>query len=99
VFVDFFGKPACTNKGLALMAMKTKAPVVPIFIHRAGKDKHVVEVWDEIPAINTGDKEADIIANTQAYTRAIETYIRRHPDQWFWMHRRWKTQPPKDGNA
>jgi len=94
VFVDFFGKPACTNKGLALMAMKTGTPVVPAFIHRVGLDRHVVEVWDEIPTVDTGDKDADILANTQAYTKALENFIREHPDHWFWMHRRWKTRQP-----
>ena len=91
VFVDFFGRPACTNKGLALMAARTKAPVLPAFIRRVGLDRHEILVGDEIPLIETGDKEADVVANTQAYTRAIEDFIRKYPDQWFWMHRRWKT--------
>lgn len=91
VFVDFFGRPACTNKGLALMAARTKAPVLPAFIRRVGLDRHEVLVGDEIPLIDTGDKDADVVANTQAYTRAIEGFIRKYPDQWFWMHRRWKT--------
>jgi len=99
VFVDFFGKSACTNMGLALIAMKTKSPVMPVFIHRVGLDRHVLEVGGEIPLVDTGDRDADIIANTQAYTKAIEDNIRRHPDEWFWMHRRWKTRPPKDADA
>jgi len=93
VFVDFFGRPACTNKGLALIAARTKSPVVPAFIRRVGIDRHVIHIGEEIPLIETGDKEADIIANTQAYTRAIEDFIREYPDQWFWMHRRWKSKP------
>jgi KDO2-lipid IV(A) lauroyltransferase len=93
VFVDFFGRPACTNKGLALMAGRTKAPVIPAFIHRVGPDRHEILIGDEMPLIETGDKEADIIANTQAYTKAIEDFINDYPDQWFWMHRRWKTKP------
>lgn len=93
VFVDFFGRPACTNKGLALIALKTGAPVIPVFIRRVDGYQHEILIGDEVPLINTGDKEADILANTQAYTKAIESFIREYPDQWFWMHRRWKTQP------
>jgi len=93
VFVDFFGRPACTNIGLALIAAKTGAPVVPAFIRRVGLDRHEIILGDEIPLVNTGDKEADVKTNTQAYTKAIEDFVRAYPDQWFWMHRRWKTRP------
>jgi len=93
VFVDFFGRPACTNKGLALMAARTKAPVIPAFLRRIGPDQHEILIGNEMPLVDTGDKEADIIANTQAYTKAIESFITDYPDQWFWMHRRWKTKP------
>lgn len=93
VFVDFFGRPACTNKGLALMAARTKSPVIPAFLRRIEPDRHEILIGDEIPLIDTGDKEADIIANTQAFTKAIEDFITEYPDQWFWMHRRWKTKP------
>ena len=95
VFVDFFGRPACTNKGLALIAKKTGAPVIPAFTRRTGLCTHEILAGDEMPLIDTGDKEADIIANTQAYTRVIEDFIRENPDQWFWMHRRWKTAPER----
>lgn len=93
VFVDFFGRPACTNKGLALMAAKTKAPVIPVFTRRIGPYRHEIVVGEELPLTDTGDKESDIKANTQAYTKAIEDFVRKYPDQWFWMHRRWKTRP------
>ncbi|MBI5190011.1 MAG: lysophospholipid acyltransferase family protein [Nitrospirae bacterium] len=93
VFVDFFGRPACTNKGLAIIARKTQAPVVPTFIVRKSLTRHKYVFGDEIPLIDTGDKDADILENTQAYTRAIEDMVRKHPDHWFWMHRRWKTRP------
>lgn len=99
VFVDFFGKAACTNKGLALISMKTGAPVFPVFIHRVGVDRHIIEVGDEIPLIDTGDRDEDIRANTQAYTKAIEDNIRDHPQEWFWMHRRWKTRPANETHA
>ncbi len=93
VFVDFFGRPACTNKGLALIAARTKAPVITAFIRRVDSGLHEIHIGDEIPLIETGDKEADLTANTQAYTKAIEDFIRQYPDQWFWVHRRWKTRP------
>lgn len=93
VFVDFFGRPACANKGLALIAAKTKAPVVPVFFVRKSLTKHKVVFGEELPLMDTGDKDADVLANTQAYTKAIEDMVRKHPDHWFWMHRRWKTRP------
>jgi KDO2-lipid IV(A) lauroyltransferase len=92
VFVDFFGRPACTNKGLALLAAKTKAPVIPAFTRRVGLNRHEIIIGDEVLLVDTGDKDADIKANTQAYTKVIEDFIRKYPDQWFWMHRRWKTK-------
>ncbi len=93
VFADFFGMPACTNKGLALLALKTKAPVVPVFIVRQGM-KYKVEIGQEIPLIQTGQKEHDIQANTLKYNQAIEAFVRRYPEQWLWVHRRWKNRPP-----
>jgi len=92
VFVDFFGRRACTNKGLALLALKTRAPVIPIFLVRE-KTGFRVEIGEEIPLIKTGDKIKDIEANTQQYNNAIEAFVRRYPDQWFWVHQRWKTRP------
>lgn len=91
-FVDFFGVPASTNKGPALLAHKTGAPVLPVFIVRDGT-RHMVEVWDEIELADTGDKDRDAQENTAAFTKAVEKAIRLHPDQWFWVHRRWKTRP------
>jgi KDO2-lipid IV(A) lauroyltransferase len=92
VFVDFFGSRACTNKGMALIALKTGAPVLPIFLVRE-QGGFAVEVGAPIPLIRTGDKTRDIEANTQLYNDAIERFVRRYPDQWFWVHQRWKTRP------
>ncbi|MFZ5564080.1 MAG: lysophospholipid acyltransferase family protein [Thermodesulfobacteriota bacterium] len=92
VFVDFFGHRACTNKGLAIMALKTKAPVVPVFLVRE-PDGYRVIFEKEIPLIDTGDPIRDVEENTRQYNEAIERIIRRYPDQWFWMHQRWKTKP------
>jgi len=94
-FVDFFGVPACTATGIARVALHTDAAVVPAFC-----------VWDKalgtykmcfepaIQLVRTGDDEADAIANTAEFTKVIERYATRYPEQWLWVHRRWKTRPP-----
>ncbi len=91
VYVDFFGRPACTHKGVASLAIRTNAPVIPFSIVRENKN-FVIEFGPEIPPSRTGDLTRDIETNTQNYTRAIEDIIRCHPDQWFWVHNRWKTK-------
>jgi KDO2-lipid IV(A) lauroyltransferase len=93
VFVDFFGRPACTNKGLALLALKTEAPVIPAFVTRNGLN-YRIEFGKEIPLIKTGEKSKDLVANTQQYNKIIEECVRQYPEQWFWVHRRWKSKPP-----
>jgi KDO2-lipid IV(A) lauroyltransferase len=92
VFVDFMGHRACTNKGLALLALKTGAPVVPVFMVRE-KSGFRAEFGLEVVTVKTGDRQKDIEINTQEYNRVIESFIRRYPDQWFWVHQRWKTKP------
>lgn len=92
VFVPFFNQLAATNKGLALLALKTGAPVVPVFLIREETGFKGL-ILPEVPLINTGDREKDIEANTLAYNRVIESVVRRYPEQWFWVHRRWKTRP------
>ena len=89
VFVDFFGRPACTNKGMALLALKTGAPVVPLFLVREHTVFRAI-IGEEIPLLKTGDMTKDIEANTEQYNRVIESFVRRYPDQWFWVHQRWK---------
>ena len=91
VFVDFFGRPTCTNKGMALLALKSDAPVVPVFLVRESGG-FTVKFFPEIPLVKTGDRTKDIEINTQRYTRAIESMVRQYPEQWFWVHRRWKTR-------
>ena len=73
VFVDFFGRPACTNKGLALIALHTKAPVVPVFLIRESGG-YLVEIGPEVPLMNTGHKENDVAANTRQYNRGVGGY-------------------------
>jgi KDO2-lipid IV(A) lauroyltransferase len=94
VFVPFFGKPACTASGLARVALKTGAAVLPGFmLWEEAERKYVLHFGEEIVFDRTGDDEADTIANTAKCTAAIEAYVRRYPDQWLWVHRRWKTRP------
>jgi len=92
VFVDFMGHRACTSKGLALLALKTEAPVVPVFMIRE-KSGLRAEFEPEIVTVKTGDRQKDIETNTQEYNRVIENFVRRYPEQWFWIHQRWKTKP------
>jgi len=94
VFVDFFGRPACTALAPALLALRTDASVLPAAIFRCGRDRHRIVVGEEISLIRTGQLAADLVANTTAFTKAIEAFVRREPAQWLWVHRRWKTQPP-----
>ena len=98
VFVDFFGIPACTASGLARIALRTDAAVVPGFtIWEEALGKYRLRFDPAVQLIRTGNLEADVIANTQKFTSIIEEYARRYPDQWLWVHRRWKTRP--DGEA
>jgi len=93
VFVDFFGLPACTPLAPALLALRTDASVLPAAIFRRGRDRHWIVVGEEISLIRTGRLKEDLVANTAAFTRAIEAFVRREPAQWLWVHRRGKTQP------
>ena len=93
VFVDFFGMKASTPIGAAVLALKTGAAVVPTTIHLGSDNKQHMEIFPELEVVNTGNEEDDIVKNTQAFTAFIESRIRKHPDQWLWMHERWKTRP------
>ena len=94
VFVDFFGIKACTASGLARIALRTDAAVVPGFtIWDESLGKYRLRFDPALTLIRTGELEADIVANTQMFTKVIEDYVRRYPDQWLWVHRRWKTRP------
>jgi Kdo2-lipid IVA lauroyltransferase/acyltransferase len=94
VFVDFFGIPACTASGLARIALRTDAAVVPGFtIWDRELRKYRLRFDPALALIRTGHEEADIVANTALFTKVIEQYVRHYPDQWLWVHRRWKTRP------
>lgn len=93
VFVNFLGRMACTNKGLALMASRSGAPVIPTFAVRENDGRCLLIFEKEIELQMSGDKTRDIENNTALFARAIEEYIMKYPDQWVWFHRRWKTLP------
>src|SRR5215472_6309352 len=95
VFVSFFGVPAATASGLARIALRTDAAVVPGFLSwDMERRRYRLRFEPAVSLTRTGDEETDVVANTQCFTRVIENYIRAHPDQWLWVHKRWKTRPP-----
>ena len=93
VFVPFLGQPACTNKGLALIAMKTGAPVIPVFSARQPDGRYRVVFEKEVDLIRSGSKISDTEENTALFNRIINKHIYWYPEQWFWFHKRWKTKP------
>ena len=93
VFVPFLGQPACTNKGLALIAMKTGAPVIPVFSARQPDGRYRVVFEKEVDLIRSGSKLSDTEENTALFNRIINKYIYWYTEQWFWFHKRWKTMP------
>lgn len=88
--VEFLGRPASTPKGPAAFALKTSAPQICGFIVREGRRQKIF-LEKDLGYKQTGDKEEDIRALTQAYTSLLEKYIIEYPDHWFWPHRRWKS--------
>jgi len=95
VFVPFFGVLACTASGMARVAAKTGAAVVPGFLlWEEHEQRYVLRFGEELEVVHTDDAESDALTNTATFTAAIEGYVRRYPEQWLWMHRRWKTRPP-----
>ena len=97
VFCDFFGTPACSTTGLAVFALRADAPVVPGFlIWDEQSRKHRLRFEPEIPLMRTGDFKEEVALNTARFTRMIEDYARRYPDQWLWVHKRWHTRPTGD---
>jgi Kdo2-lipid IVA lauroyltransferase/acyltransferase len=95
VFVEFFGISASTTSGLARLALRTDAAVVPGFLSwDEGRRKYRLRFEPAVELVRTANEEADVVENTQRFTRVIEDFVRAHPDQWLWVHRRWKTRPP-----
>jgi KDO2-lipid IV(A) lauroyltransferase len=99
VFCDFFGIPACSTTGLAVFALRSDAPVVPGFLTwDENLKKHVLRFEPEIPLIKTGDFKEEVAINTARFTNAIEECVRRHPEQWLWIHKRWRTRPANESD-
>jgi KDO2-lipid IV(A) lauroyltransferase len=93
VFVDFFGRLASTTPTLALLALKTGAPLIPVFSIPGPDGSYRIVFGRELTVTTTGDRDADVLALTQTCTRIIEEQVRARPDCWLWMHERWKTRP------
>jgi KDO2-lipid IV(A) lauroyltransferase len=93
-FVDFFGKSACTTTGIARVALHTGAAVVPGYAYwDSSIDKYRLRFEPAVELVRTGDTQRDIFVNTQKFAKVIEEIIRKHPEQWVWVHARWKTRP------
>jgi len=90
IWADFFGRKAPTTPALAVLAMKTGAPVLPVFMIRNGFQKHRLLIKEPLELIHTGDIKKDVEANTQLFNHTLESMIRQYPDQWFWVHQRWE---------
>jgi Kdo2-lipid IVA lauroyltransferase/acyltransferase len=95
-FVNFFGRPAATPVGAAIFAMKTGACIVPTYVYLGDDNRQHMHFLPEIETVLTGNEENDMVANTQRYSDFIESKIRQHPEQWVWMHERWKTKPGEE---
>jgi len=94
VFVDFFGETACTTTGIARVALHTGAAVVPGYaIWDEGIRKYRLRFEPPVELIRTGDADKDIFENTQRFAKVMEQIIRKYPEQWVWVHARWKTRP------
>src|SRR5215510_12356185 len=95
IFVDFFGVPASTTFILAKLALRTGARVLPIFAPWDQKrGRFIVKIDEPLAVPRSGDEDQDVRQLTQSFTNVIEKYVRLYPDQWLWIHRRWKTRPP-----
>jgi KDO2-lipid IV(A) lauroyltransferase len=92
LFVKFFDELAYTPTGPVALAMKTGAPLIPCFIIREN-GRHKIFVEEPLPVMTTGDKDKDLLINTEMYSKTIERWVRKYPSQWVWMHQRWKTRP------
>ena len=99
IFVDFFGTPASTTPALATLALKTDAPIVPVFGIPLPDGRYRIRYLPEVQFQRTGDTRADILTLTQICTGIIEEQVRREPEFWVWMHRRWRTRPPENRAA
>jgi KDO2-lipid IV(A) lauroyltransferase len=100
IFVDFFGQKAATTRVVATLSLKTGAPIIMAFLRRSDSRRYKFKfsISKPLQIEKTGDLEKDILNLTQRYTTIIESRIREYPHEWMWMHRRWKTRPPRTTN-
>jgi KDO2-lipid IV(A) lauroyltransferase len=99
VFADFFGIPAATTPAIALFAIRSGAAVIPGFlIWDKCIKKHRLRLDPPVEIIDTGNLAQDVLENTRRFNKILETYVRKYPDQWLWIHRRWKTRPEGEPN-
>jgi Kdo2-lipid IVA lauroyltransferase/acyltransferase len=99
VFAEFFGVPAATTPAIATFALRTGAAVIPAFLIWDEKiHKHRLHFDPPLELIETGDRARDIVENTKSFNRVLEDIVRQYPDQWLWIHRRWKTRPAGEKN-
>jgi KDO2-lipid IV(A) lauroyltransferase len=96
VFVPFFTRVASTTPTLALLALRTEAPIVPVFAQVMDDGTIAVHIEPEVPVEASGDRDADVVRVTAACTAIVERWVRKSPEQWLWMHRRFKTRPPDE---
>jgi KDO2-lipid IV(A) lauroyltransferase len=98
VFVDFFGHPASTSRSIAVLALRTGTPVVPIFARRRGDGGHTVVIRPALPMPDTNDADAAVVELTARCTTEIERAVREAPEQWLWSHDRWRTRPARESS-
>jgi len=98
-FVEFFGRLASTPQGAAVLARMKDAPIVPAFITENSDGTHTVIIHPIVKVNKTPDKERDVLETTAKITKIIEQHIRKYPHEWFWLHNRWKTSPPREWKA
>lgn len=99
VFVPFLGRPASTGRTTALMALKSGAPLIPAKAVRVGRGRHVVVFEPPIPRPEGVPLDEAVRRMTADFTARIEAWVREHPEQWMWLHARWKTKPPEERRA
>jgi KDO2-lipid IV(A) lauroyltransferase len=92
-FVEFFGKPARTPVGPILLPYKTDSPIIPMAIVRKDRNRYKIIVKPQVELFFSEDRERDILEVTQRCTKVLESIIQEYPDQWLWMHDRWKSKP------
>jgi KDO2-lipid IV(A) lauroyltransferase len=99
VFVDFFGRKAATATGPVVLARRTGAALIPCFIVRQKDDRHKIILESPLDLKEGSSPQETVTINIQRLTNIIETYIRRYPAEWGWIHRRWKSKPNKKGGG